>query len=36
MVADVFVLHSASLQEVLENNFTILKWFGNLVERSVW
>lgn len=27
MVAGVFVLHSASLQEVLENNFIILKWF---------
>lgn len=27
MVAGVFVLCSASLQEALENNFIILKWF---------
>lgn len=28
MLAGVFVLHSGSLQEVLENNFTVLKWFS--------
>lgn len=35
MVAGVFVLYSASLQEILENNFIILKLF-DIFSRGIY